>query len=175
MDTRILSDFLTLKIKNRKTKFTRLIKKSIDKYRLTRSYTYKYKTNINYKNRFNLLNKIKDRNLYNKDVLHVLFNNIFNLSLENVYKKSIIAREKYIYRSIKYRKIRGVRLEAKDRLTRRLTAAKSIYKYRYRGSLKNLDSINNLPCTLTRGFLNSNVDYVNLNYKTRNGSFGLKG
>lgn len=41
---------------------------------------------------------------------------------------------------LKHNKIRGVRIEAKGRLTRRYTASRSVYKMRYKGGLKNVDS-----------------------------------
>ena len=90
-------------------------------------------------------------------------------------QKLDLYKKLYIYRSIKFRKIRGVRLEARGRLTRRLTASRAMFKSRYRGSLSNLDSSNKLSSTMIRNHLKSNLDYVNLNSKTRNGSFGLKG
>ena len=72
--------------------------------------------------------------------------------------------------------VSGVRFEAKGRLTRRLTAMRAVFKYRYAGSLKNLSSsFNNKSATMLRGYVKSNVEYTLIDSKTRNGSFGLKG
>jgi len=70
----------------------------------------------------------------------------------------------------------GVRLEATGRLTKRLTASRSVYKLKYKGSLKNIDSSSkSLSSVLVRGNNKSNTQFTKINSKTRNGSFGLKG
>jgi hypothetical protein len=77
---------------------------------------------------------------------------------------------------IKQQIVSGVRFEAAGRLTRRLTALRAIFKYRYTGSLKNIrSSYNNKSSTILRGCLKSNAQYTIINSKTRNGAFGLKG
>jgi hypothetical protein len=81
-----------------------------------------------------------------------------------------------ILKIIKQQVVSGVRFEAKGRLTRRLTAMRAIFKYRYVGSLKNVSSsYNNKSSTMLRGFAKSSVEYTVINSKTRNGAFGLKG
>jgi hypothetical protein len=70
----------------------------------------------------------------------------------------------------------GVRLEAKGRLTRRFTASRSVFKVKWKGSIKNLDSsYKKLSSVILRGHAKSNVQYTLINSKTRNGAFGLKG
>ena len=84
--------------------------------------------------------------------------------------------ENNIVNSLKQQVVTGVRFEASGRLTRRLTAMRAVFKYRYIGSLKNLrSSLNNKSSTILRGTLKSNAQYTVINSKTRNGSFGLKG
>ena len=81
-----------------------------------------------------------------------------------------------ILNTIDQQVVSGVRFEAAGRLTRRLTAMRSVFKYRYVGSLKNIrSSFNNKPSTILRGVLKSNAQYTIINSKTRNGTFGLKG
>lgn len=81
-----------------------------------------------------------------------------------------------IYNTIKYKKIAGARLEAKGRLTRRLTASRSVFKIKWKGSLKNLDSsYKRLSSVMLRGNIRSNIQYSIVNSKTRNGAFGIKG
>ena len=78
--------------------------------------------------------------------------------------------------SIKNKSITGIRIEAAGRLTRRYTAERSIYKLRYKGNLKNMDSsYKGLSSVLSRGHAKSNVQYTKLKSKLRIGSFGLKG
>jgi hypothetical protein len=81
-----------------------------------------------------------------------------------------------ILNTIDQQVVSGVRFEAAGRLTRRLTAMRSVFKYRYVGSLKNIrSSFNSKPSTILRGVLKSNAQYTIINSKTRNGTFGLKG
>lgn len=81
-----------------------------------------------------------------------------------------------ILKVIKQQVVSGVRFEAKGRLTRRLTAMRAIFKYRYTGSLKNVSSsYNNRPSTMLRGYAKPSIEYTIINSKTRNGAFGLKG
>jgi hypothetical protein len=81
-----------------------------------------------------------------------------------------------ILNTIKQQIVSGVRFEASGRLTRRLTAMRAVFKYRYAGSLKNIrSSFNNKSSTMLRGYVKSNSQYTLINSKTRNGTFGLKG
>jgi len=81
-----------------------------------------------------------------------------------------------IINTIQQQIVSGVRFEASGRLTRRLTAMRAIFKYRYAGSLKNIrSSFNSKASTMLRGYVKSNSQYTLINSKTRNGTFGLKG
>jgi hypothetical protein len=81
-----------------------------------------------------------------------------------------------IIKTIKQQVVSGVRFEASGRLTRRLTAMRAVFKYRYAGSLKNIrSSFNRESSTMLRGYFKSNLQYSLINSKTRNGTFGLKG
>jgi hypothetical protein len=99
--------------------------------------------------------------------LHTLIT--FDDNIEEMNKNNII-------NTIKQQIVTGVRLEASGRLTRRLTAMRAVFKYRYAGSLKNIrSSFNNKSSTMLRGYVKSNSQYTLINSKTRNGTFGLKG
>src|ERR1044072_51908 len=99
--------------------------------------------------------------------LHTLIT--FDDNIEAMNKNNII-------NTIKQQVVSGVRFEASARLTRRLTAMRAVFKYRYAGSLKNIrSSFNNRPSTMLRGYVKSNSQYTLINSKTRNGTFGLKG
>jgi hypothetical protein len=81
-----------------------------------------------------------------------------------------------VLKYIKQKVISGIRFEGSGRLTRRLTASRSIFKYRYIGSIKNMhSSYSNLSSVMLRGHVKSNLQYTLINSKTRNGTFGLKG
>lgn len=99
--------------------------------------------------------------------LHTLIT--FDDNIEAMNKNNII-------KTIKQQVVTGVRFEASGRLTRRLTAMRAVFKYRYAGSLKNIrSSFNTKSSTMLRGYVKSNSQYTLINSKTRNGTFGLKG
>lgn len=76
---------------------------------------------------------------------------------------------------IRYQAVSGVRFEAAGRLTRRLTAMRAVFKYKYTGSLKDVrSSLNKNSTAVLRGHVKSNSQYTIQQSKTRNGSFGLK-
>ena len=90
--------------------------------------------------------------------------------------KSMSMSDNNIINTMNQQVVSGVRFEAAGRLTRRLTAMRAVFKYRYVGSLKNLrSSLNNKSSTLLRGYAKANSQYTLINSKTRNGTFGLKG
>ena len=99
--------------------------------------------------------------------LHTLIT--FDDNIQNMNKNNIL-------NTIKQQVVSGVRFETSGRLTRRLTAMRAVFKYRYVGSLKNIrSSFNNKSSTMLRGNVKSNSQYTIINSKTRNGAFGLKG
>jgi hypothetical protein len=99
--------------------------------------------------------------------LHTLIT--FDDNMETMNKNNII-------NTIKQQVVSGVRFEASGRLTRRLTAMRAVFKYRYAGSLKNIrSSFNHRSSTMLRGYVKANSQYTLINSKTRNGTFGLKG
>jgi len=77
---------------------------------------------------------------------------------------------------MKYKVVSGIRLEASGRLTRRLIAQRAIYKFKFIGNLRNIDSsILNNSSTVLRGNLRSNLQFSKHKSKQKIGSFGLKG
>lgn len=84
--------------------------------------------------------------------------------------------EENILNSIRNKTVSGIRLEASGRLTKRIIAARAIFKMKYVGTLKNIDaSYKGLSSVILRGNLKSNIQHTKLKSKTRIGSFGLKG
>jgi len=76
---------------------------------------------------------------------------------------------------IKQQVVTGIRFEASGRLTKRLTAMRAVFKYRYIGSLKNLrSSLNGDSSSILRGCMKANGQLTMIESKTRNGAFGLK-
>ena len=149
-NSNILTEAVSVKLKNRNNRLLKVLKKAIKLLRLPqiKSLTYKTKENSKVNNTFE--NNLTTSNL-NNDLI-----SIFN--------------------DIKYKTVNGVRIEAAGRLSKRLTASKSVFKYKYKGSLKDIDSsYEKTSSTISRGHVKQNIQYVKINSKTRNGAFGLKG
>jgi hypothetical protein len=70
----------------------------------------------------------------------------------------------------------GIRLEIKGRLTRRYRADRAIYKLKWKGGLKNIESsFNKLSSIVYRGHFKPNVTYSIYKSKRRVGAFAVKG
>jgi hypothetical protein len=111
-------------------------------------------------------------NKWVQETFEVNYKNIIYKNIMNESPKSI---KKNIFHYIKNMHIIGIRLEGKGRLTRRLTASRSIFKLTYIGTMKNIFSSNQgYSSMLSKGFEKSNIDYINVNSYNRNGSFGIK-
>jgi len=190
LNSDIYTQAVALKLKNRKNSLYWVLRSSLTKVDLPnvsrrgeRYYSF---------NRDDLLvNKVRNTyintmfyNTTNKDSLNRLLSKIFpsSDSLELGFKKrSTVVRlpvslEIYVLKTLKHLKLAGVRVEAKGRLTRRFTASRSVFKLRWKGGLKNVDSsFKGLSAVMLRGIFKSNVQYSLLHSKNRNGAFGVRG
>lgn len=147
LNSDILSEFVTKKIRNNRKWTLRYLTKVRNKIIVTRKNSTLHKYIIN--------NKLEKK--------------------ENL-TKSTKSLSKFIIKKLKYRHVTGFRLQAKGRLTRRYTASRSVLRFRYNGNLLNLDSsLKGLSSVLLKGNLKSNVQYTKLASKSRIGSFGVKG
>lgn len=80
-----------------------------------------------------------------------------------------------VIKSLKHKQINGVRIEVAGRLTKNSKAQRSMFKFNYKGSLKNTDSSQKgLPVVLLRGYAKTNVMYTQCKSKFRVGAYGLK-
>ena len=84
--------------------------------------------------------------------------------------------------SLKYKWVTGIRIEAKGRLTRRFTASRAVYKFKYKGNLRNLEHLYNTSFKaespsvfLLRNQFRPNVQHSFAYSNKRIGSFGIKG
>ena len=155
LNSNMFSESIVLKLRKRKNRLLKVLKRALKLVRLPR-----FKKDFYYVNNGSPINKDETLNI-NSDILSLAQTNI----LEN-----------NVLNSLKHKTITGVRLEATGRLTKRLTASRSIFKLKYKGSLKNIDSsYKNLSSVMLRGHEKSNIQSTKLNSKTRNGAFGLKG
>jgi hypothetical protein len=142
LNSDIFTQAVSLKLKNRNNKLFRVLRSSLTKINLPNVSRLSEKYSKTDRNQY-LINKI--RNIYinsmfkndntNIDSLNNLLLDFFpsnNLNLEIKKRSSnikrVISLESLILRSLKHKKLAGVRLEAKGRLTRRFTAARSVFK-----------------------------------------------
>jgi hypothetical protein len=146
------------KLNDRKKKALRVIRKGLSLAKVVKLHPLFY----------------RDREVGINDDSYTQFNKI-NDKLNNLL--FIIKKNKYIniMSHLKNKHVSGLRIEAKGRLTKRLTASRAVYKLSYKGSLKNIySSYNKLSTIILRGLSKSNIEYVNTNSKNRNGSYGVK-
>lgn len=81
-----------------------------------------------------------------------------------------------VFDSISDKLLAGIRVEARGRLTRRFKAARSLYKLKWIGGLRNIhSSYKGFSAAMLRGHDLSNVEYTVLSSKRRIGAFGVKG
>jgi len=130
-----------------------------------------------------------------EDRLHAVLNKLYPNSLAHNFNhaeslnidskqsdlNAPLAKTMSVLNTIRYKWVSGVRLEAAGRLTRRYTAARSVFKFRYKGSLKNIDyslktdiSKKNISTVMLRNHVKPNSQYSFTKSKRRIGAFGLK-
>ena len=193
LNSDVYTQAVSLKLKNRDNKLYRVLKASLRKIKLPvikkideiqkKPNRDEFLVNIIRNNTIStMLKKIKKNKIRN-DNLNKLLLKFYpladNLKL-NVIKKPFsiirsISLEDYVLRSLKHLNLRGIRVEAKGRLTRRFTASRSVSKMRCKGGLKNVDSsFRGLSTIMLRGIVKSNLQYSTINSKNRNGAFGIK-
>jgi hypothetical protein len=190
LNSDIYTQAVSLKLRNRDNKLFKVLTSSLSKVKLPNVSRISEKFNKSNKDEY-LINKIRNmyiNSMFNKNINTDPLNNLLlsffpkteNLEMEIKNRSCIIKRPislyRYIIRSLKHLKLAGIRIEAKGRLTRRFTASKSVFKVRWKGGLKNVDSsFKGLSTIMLRGDRKSNVQYSMLSSKNRNGAFGVKG
>ena len=199
LNSDIFSQSIAIKLRNRENRLLRVLKKALKLVKLPsvsklsyygprstlgRSESYAH-DNINGE-RLNVNSYVSRLN--DKDVLHGLLYKIFpgwgiantdNSPINRISRSSLGVKnnlQENILNSTEHKNIYGVRLEAAGRLSRRLTASRSVFKLKYKGSLKNINSsYKGLSTVMLRGNTRSNLQLTKISSKTRNGAFGLKG
>lgn len=97
------------------------------------------------------------------------------LNIDLIYKP-VSYKSRVMFYYLKHKIISGIKLQGGGRLTKRLTASRSISKTMGKGSLKNrVSSYNGLSTIVLRGYVKSNLQYTNVNSYNRIGAYGIKG
>ncbi len=196
LNSDIYTQAVALKLKNRDNKLFRVLTWSLNKAKLPNVSRITEKFHKSNKHEF-LINKIRNKYINSmflpsayfvehgyKDPLNTLllglFSSIYDLKI-NIKKRLFtinrtVSLYRYIFATLKQTKLAGIRVEAKGRLTRRFTASRSVFKMRWKGGLKNVDSsFKGLSAIMLRGDRKSNVEYSIISSKNRNGAYGVKG
>jgi Mitochondrial ribosomal protein (VAR1) len=157
LENTIFLDAIMNKLNDRKNKALTVIRKGLGLAKTVKLHPLFYRT------------REVEKNDLDKEFNKI--DNILNNFLFNLNKKKCVN----ILSRLKNKHVSGLRIEAKGRLTKRLTASRAVYKISYKGSLKNIySSYNKLSTIILRGLSKSNTEYVNTNSKNRNGSYGVK-
>jgi len=191
LNSDIFTQAVSLKLKDRNNKLYRVLKSSLRKIKLPNERIISLKQNKPNRDEF-LVNRIRNNvisdmfsdiengNDHLNDLLLNFYPSADNLKINIKNRFSIktrsISLKYYVLKCLKHLKLRGVRVEAKGRLTRRATASRSVFKMKWKGGLKNVDSsFRGLSAIMLRGHVKSNLQYSVVNSKNRNGAFGVKG
>ena len=165
LDGNILALTVVRKLKNRKRRVLKVIRMAL---RLSKK---------PYINRFysDLLNVDSLDNVFIKKDSNLLINNKNILLNKDLICKPTSYKSRIIFFYLKHKIISGMKLQGTGRLTKRLTASRSISKSMSKGSLKNkVSSYNGLSTVVLRGYVKSNLQYININSYNRIGAYGIK-
>ena len=186
MNSDILSEAISVKLRKKRGNVLRVLRKSMKLIKLPKIII---KDQSQYRQ-----NNIKEwhGNFKNKDFLYGLFEKMFQYKLFSFKKKKSRffwrMNIRHILSLVKYKWTTGVRVEARGRLTRRFTASRALYKFKYKGNLKNLDNlldsgylhrksveVNKSPkLHMLRAEFKPNLQHTFAYSNKRIGSFGIK-
>jgi len=184
LNSDIFTQAIALKLRNRDNRLLKVLRSFLYMVKLPKVNLLKERfAHLNIKSLW--VNRVKNLTLnsvaINRDIINDLLAGLFitgnftkKSEVDQITSKTNLLNNVLLL--LKHKSMAGVRLEAKGRLTRRFTASRSIFKIKWKGSLKNIDSsYRGLSSVILRGHVKSNVQYSVINSKTRNGAFGLKG
>lgn len=201
----IFTEILTSKLKNDKANPLKVMKTLLNKTKLPNVNIIKERTRIIKTVNFDLINnKFRDININNiitgasskviasypdpkgtdtenslDNILKDLYQNVvFNseATISDIGSKDYTNIYDTIFNSINYKNTSGIRFEVKGRLTRRYRADRAVYKFKWKGGLRNIDSsYKGLSSVNFRGFTEPNVQYSINTSKRRVGAFAVKG
>jgi hypothetical protein len=142
LNSDIFTQAVSLKLRERNNKLYRVLKSSLRKIKLPHERKISFKQNKPNRDDF-LVNRIRNNIISNmftdnntKDPLNNLLLNFYpsadKLRISIIKRLSLktrsISLKHYVLKYLKHLKLRGIRVEAKGRLTRRATASRSVFK-----------------------------------------------
>ena len=149
LDNSLFIDAITRKLRDRNRKVLRVLRKALSLSKIPKIHPL----------------------LLLKGKKHI--NLIQNISYKNILKNKNIKLN--IFELMKNTHIMGIWLEGKGRLTKRLTASRSVYKITHKGTLNNIySSVQGYSSMISKGLYSSSIDYKTINSYNRNGAYGIK-
>jgi hypothetical protein len=142
LNSDIFTQAVALKLRNRDNKLYRVLKSSLRKVKLPNIYRINERSNkINKDELFaNIIRNDNISSMFNNNNANDPLNNLLldffpsadNLKVKVVKRTSIkersISFKNYVLKSLKHLNMRGIKVEAKGRITRRFTASRSVFK-----------------------------------------------
>ena len=171
LDSNILAEAITTKLKDRKKRVLRVLKRTLGLIKKPYFKIHFYNKKITLEQHLNAHILLLDKKF------NINVNSIDNDIIKNkdLFTNPSNYKSRLLLYHLKHKIVSGVRIEGSGRLTRRLTASRSISKYKYMGSLQNLNSSREgISTVMLRGYMKSNLQYININNNNRNGAFGVK-
>jgi hypothetical protein len=166
----ILTQIIATKAVNRKNKILKILRAALRKVKtpiLKKSIIAREDKKLDLQKKFLIKNKMELES--NLDEVNIVLKDIFK-------KQDMKNIDLDVVSSLKNRTIAGIRVEASGRLTKRFTAQRSIFKYKYKGTIKNIEaSYKGLSSKVLRNNLDSSLQYTKLRSNNRIGAFGIKG
>ena len=181
LNSNLFSEAISIKLRKRTTGLLRVLRKS---FKLVKTFKANDMFLLSEKIRNSTSSDLKTYfgkyNVVNGNVLNLAFKEMFSgPAVKNMLKHN--ATVKNTLTSLKYKWITGLRVEAAGRLTKRYAAARAVFKYKYKGTLKNLEHLKNIENNLNspsvfllRGQARPNTQYSFVPSKRRIGAFGIK-
>lgn len=182
LNSDIFTETIALKLRNRKNKLIKVLRASLSKVKI--AYFNKLAVLEEISNRPKIIQNLKVNLLLshptlwsgerqNKDDLELILERLYTKSLKD---SSSLDIDNIVLNFIKHKPVSGIRIEAAGRLSRRIIAQRSVFKFKYKGNLRNINSsYKGFSSVILRGHAKSNLQYTKVKSKTRIGSFGLKG
>ena len=172
----ILTSLLALKIKRDKVKPRRRIQYVLHKSNILKNNKIQERSKIQ---KWDKIDIFKNQFKESRVISHIndnysLSNLLDNINISNDKNNNRIFN--YLFNSINYKNLGGVRIKVSGRLTKRYRADRAIRTLKWKGGLKNIDSsFKGLSTVTFRGNTHSNLSYSWFKSKRRIGSFAVKG
>lgn len=166
LDGNILTLAVANKLKDRNKRVLKVVRMALKLSK--RPYISKFFSKLSY---FNNLNTV----FIKKNFSFFITNSNVPLNIDLIYKP-ISYKSRIMFYYLKHKIVSGIKLQGSGRLTKRLTASRSITKSIGKGSLKNIvSSYSGLSSVVLRGYVKSNLQYTKINSYNRIGAYGIKG